>query len=106
MSDYYNFWNNERLKLYAKYAKHHYLFHMQNLFQNGANDISEMANIISRFFVRKDPNFVQFARFDFVQILLVVKIASKELPIVFGTYTVSNSNGSMKSLKAKICVKN
>ena len=26
---------------------------MQNLFQNGANDISEMVNIISKFFVKK-----------------------------------------------------
>ena len=48
--------------------KHHYLFHMQNLFQNGANDILEMVNIISRFFCQKYPNFVQLGSSDFVQI--------------------------------------
>ena len=36
---YRKFWNNKRRKLYIKYSKHHYLFHMQNLFQNDANDI-------------------------------------------------------------------
>ena len=48
------------MELHAKYSKHHYLFYMQNLFQNYANGISEMVNIISRDFVikNKDPNFV------------------------------------------------
>ena len=32
-----------------KYSYHHYLFHMQNLFQNGAHDVSEMVNIICSF---------------------------------------------------------
>ena len=34
------------------YSKHHYLFHMQNLFQNGASDISEMVNVICMLFVK------------------------------------------------------
>ena len=53
-----NFWNNERLKLYPKYSEHHYCFHMQNLFQNGANDISEMFILNIHFFFQKDPNFL------------------------------------------------
>ena len=36
MSDYRNLWKNEIWKPYAKYSKHHYLFHMQKTFQNGA----------------------------------------------------------------------
>ena len=57
VSDYRNIWHNERWKPYEKYSKHHYLFHMQNLFQNGAKDISEMVNIMYRF-LSKDPDFV------------------------------------------------
>ena len=44
---------NERWKLYGKYCKYHYLFHMPKLLQNGANDILEMVNIICRVFVKK-----------------------------------------------------
>ena len=36
MSNYRNFWNNERWNPYEKYSKHHYLFRMQNIFQNSA----------------------------------------------------------------------
>ena len=53
LSDYRNFWNNERWQLYAKYSKYHCLFHMQNLFQNSANDISKMVIIIYIVFVKK-----------------------------------------------------
>ena len=59
VSDYRSFWNNEineRWELYEKYSKHHYLFHMQNFFQNGANDISEMVILVYRF-CQNDPNF-------------------------------------------------
>ena len=42
-------------------------FNMQNLFQNGASNISEMVNIVNRFFV--NANFVYFGASDFVQIL-------------------------------------
>ena len=33
--------------------KYHYLFHMQNIFQNGAYGISEMVNIICRALSKK-----------------------------------------------------
>ena len=49
VSVYPNFWNNKRWKPYDKYARHYYLFHMQEGFQNGVKDISEMVNIIYRF---------------------------------------------------------
>ena len=58
VSDYRKFWNNERWEPYEKYSKLHYLFHKQNLFQNDANDISEMVIIVYRFFCQNDPNFV------------------------------------------------
>ena len=67
-----------------EYSKHHYLFHMQNLFQNGLNDISEMVNIICRFFVEKIRIFVKFGSSNFIQILPTCgKVVSKELQIVF-----------------------
>ena len=72
VSDYRDFWNNERWKLYAKYSKHHYLFHMQNPFQNGANDISEMSKR-SKFLCSLDHPIL------FNICLLVVKMVSKEL---------------------------
>ena len=51
---------------------------LKGLFQNGTNDISEMAHIIHSFW-QKHPNFVQFGSSDFVQILpALVKIASKD----------------------------
>ena len=53
VSDWPNFWKNERWKPDDKYSKHYYLFHTQNLFQNGANNISETVNITCRFFVKK-----------------------------------------------------
>ena len=57
MSDYRNLWNNERRKPNEKYSKHQYLFHIQNPFQNGAGDISEMVNTIYRL-LSKDANLV------------------------------------------------
>ena len=75
MTDYRNFWNNERWKPFEKYSKHHFLFHMQKLLQNGVNDISEMVNIILRF-LSKDQNFVQLGSSDFVQILQACSINS------------------------------
>ena len=56
---------------------------MQNLFQNGANDISEMVNIICRFLVKKIPILCSLDRpilFKFSQ--LGVIIVKKELQIV------------------------
>ena len=97
---------NQRWKLYAKYSKHHYLFPTQNLFQNGANVISEKVNIISSFFVKQiqiSGSSSHSILFQFYQ--LVVEIASKELQIVFWTFTVSNSNGNMKKLERKILCK-
>ena len=41
------FWKND------KYSKNHELFHMQNLFQNGANGISEMVSIVYWFLLKK-----------------------------------------------------
>ena len=79
MSDYRDFWNNERWKPYDKYSKHRYLSHMQNFFQNGASDTSEMVNIIRRFFIKKKRDHPIL--FKFYQ--LVVKIVNKELRIVF-----------------------
>ena len=86
VSDYRNFWNNEKWKLYAKYSEHHYLsclFHMQNLFQNDAYAISEMVNIY-RFFVKKIQILCSSNHtilFKFCQ--FGVKIVNKELQIVF-----------------------
>ena len=77
-----------------------FLFHMQNLFQNGANDISEMVNIISRFFVKKIQILCSLDHpilFKFCQ--LVEKIVRNY--IVFWTYNVSNSNGNIKELGRK-----
>ena len=68
------------MEAYDKNPEHYYLFHMQDLFQNGANNISEMVIIICMFlfwFVlflflfcfcccSKDPNFVLFGSSDFV----------------------------------------
>ena len=65
-------------------SMHHYLFHMQDLFQNGANDISEMINIMSSFFVKKIPILCSSDRpIVFIFCQLVVNIVSKELQIVF-----------------------
>ena len=44
------------------------MFHMQIIFQNGANNISEMVNIIYSF-CQEDQNFVWLGPSDFVQIL-------------------------------------
>ena len=71
-----------------------YLFHMKNLFQNGANDTTELVNINSRIFVKKIQILCSYYHptlFKFHQV--VVKTFSKELQIVFWTYTFSNSNG-------------
>ena len=70
MSDYRKFWKNDRWKPYEKCPKHHffYLFHIQNLFQNSANDIEDMVNIIYGF-CQKDPNFEYLKSSDFDQIL-------------------------------------
>ena len=65
------------------HSKQHQLFHMQNFIQNGANDISEMFNIISRFFVKEIQILYSSdysILFKFCQ--LVVKIVSKGLQIV------------------------
>ena len=86
VSDYRKFWNNERLKPYDKYSKHYYLFHVQNLLPNGAYDISEVINIMYKFFVKQiqilsssnHPILSKFCQ-------LVVKIVDKELLIVFWT---------------------
>ena len=106
MLDYRNFWTNERWKPYhkpyEKYSKHHCLFRIQSLFQNGANDISEMVYIIRQVFVKKikilcskDHSIL----FKFCQ--LVVNIDSKELQILFWAYIVSNSNGNVRELERK-----
>ena len=78
---------------------------MKNLIQNGAYDISIMVNLISRFFVKKIQILCTLDHpilFKFCQ--LVVKIVSKELQLVFLTYNLSNSNGNVKELDAKIPV--
>ena len=49
--NYRNFWNNERWKPYDKQSNHHYLFHMKNLFQHSASDISEMVDIVNWFYL-------------------------------------------------------
>ena len=79
------------------------LFHMQILFQNGANNISEMVNIIYRFLSKRSQSCVVWIRSDFAQILSAFGNTknSKELQIVFGTCTVSNTNGNMKELEHK-----
>ena len=80
---------------------------MQNLFQNGASDISEIVNIVNGIFVKKIQILCSLDRpilFKFSQV--VVKIVSKELQIVFRTSSVSNSNSNMKELERKsLCKK-
>ena len=78
------FWNNERLKLYAKCFKHYYLFEMQNPFQNGLNVILQMVNIISRFLVKNIKILCSSDHLIFFKFCqLVVKLVSKESQIVF-----------------------
>ena len=76
-------------------------FTCRNLFQNGANDMSEY---LTRewLFVKKlkilyssdHPILIKFRQ-------LVVNIVIKELQMVFLTSTVINSNGNMKELECK-----
>ena len=77
-------------------------FTCRNLFQNGANDMSECLTF-ERLFVKKlkilyssdHPILIKFRQ-------LVVNIVIKELQMVFLTSTVINSNGNMKELERKI----
>ena len=77
-------------------------FTCRNLFQNGANDMSECLHL-KRLFVKKlkilyssdHPILIKFRQ-------LVVNIVIKELQMVFLTSTVINSNGNMKELERKI----
>ena len=77
-------------------------FTCRNLFQNGANDMSECYHL-KRLFVKKlkilycsdHPILIKFRQ-------LVINIVIKELQMVFLTSTVINSNGNMKELERKI----
>ena len=78
-------------------------FTCRNLFQNGANDMSECLYHLKRLYVKKlkilcssdHPILIKFRH-------LVVNIVIKELQMVFLTSTVINSNGNMKELERKI----
>ena len=81
------------------------MFHCRNLFQNGANGISEMDSMVNDF-LSKSSNFCNLDHpilFKFCQ--LVVNIVTKELQIVFLTYAVSNNNGNMEELEHEISMK-
>ena len=75
---------------------------MQNLFQNGANDMSECLTCETPFVkkikimhISNHPSLIKFRQ-------LVVNIVIKEQHMVFLTSTVINSNGNMKELEPKI----
>ena len=103
MSNYRNFWNNERWKSVLNTLASCNCFTCRNLFQNGANDMSECLTFETAFRKKKlkilysldHPILIKFRQ-------LVVKIVVKELHMVFLTSTVINSNGNMKELERKI----
>ena len=78
-------------------------FTCRNLFQNGANDMSECLTFETAFCKKSSkilyssdhPILIKFRQ-------LVVNIVIKELQMVFLTSTVINSNGNMKELERKI----
>ena len=76
-------------------------FTCRNLFQNGANDISECLTFETAFcktqilYSSDHPILIKFRQ-------LVVNIVIKELQMEFLTSTVINSNGNMKELECKI----
>ena len=77
-------------------------FTCRNLFQNGANDMSECLTFETAFckkaqilYSSDHPILIKFRQ-------LVVNIVIKELQMVFLTSTVINSNRNMKELERKI----
>ena len=80
-------------------------FICRNIFQNGANDMSECLTS-EAYFCKKSSKLciVRIIRFFFFFKFrqLVVNIVIKELHMVFLTSTVINSNGNMKELERKI----
>ena len=78
-------------------------FTCRNLFQNGANDMSECLTCETAFCKKKlkilyssdHPILIKFRQ-------LVINTINKELQMVFLTSTVINSNGNMKELERKI----
>ena len=77
-------------------------FTCRNLFQNGANDMSECLTFETAFckklnilYSSDHPILIKFRQ-------LVVNIVIKELQMIFLTSTVINSNGNMKELGCKI----
>ena len=77
----------------------HYLIHMQNLFQSGANDASEMGNIIYRFLSRRSKfGAVQLGSSDLVFKFCQLGVNIVNIQKVFWTYTISNSK-NMKELE-------
>ena len=77
-------------------------FICRNLFQNGANDMSECLTCETAFckklkilYSSDHPILIKFRQ-------LVVNIVIKELQMVFLNSTVINSNGNMKELERKI----
>ena len=83
------------------------LFHLQNLFQNGANDMSEWLTCETAFckkklkilYISDHSILIKFHQ-------LVVNIVIKELQMIFLTSTVINSNRNMKELERKIKCEN
>ena len=77
-------------------------FTCRNLFQNGANDMSEcltfetaLCKKLKILYSSDHPILIKFRQ-------LVVNIVIKELQMVFLTSAVINSNGNMKELERKI----
>ena len=86
-------------------------FTFRNLFQNGANDMSERSTSETAFCKKKAQSCVFFGSSDpghpilikFCQ--LVVNIVIKELQMVFLTIRLSTAMNTWKSLNAKLSVK-
>ena len=79
-------------------------FTCRNIFQNGANDMSECLTCETAF-CKKAQNYVGYSSDHPILIKfrqLVVNIVIKELHMVFLTSTVINSNRNMKELERKI----
>ena len=101
--NYHNFWNNERWKSCIKYFSIMNCFTCRNLFQNGANDMSECLTCERSFCKKSSKNLYSSDHLILIKFRqLVVNIVIKELQMVFLSSTVINSNGNMKELERKI----
>ena len=77
-------------------------FTWSNLFQNGANDMSECLTCETAFCKKKKKLKILYSSDHPTLTKLVVNMAIKELQMVFLTSTVINSNGNMREFERKI----